>query len=239
MTTYRELEEKSMTPEKRAMAKADLGAFYIGRPISYVVTLPFLKANISATAVSAISALFALAALVVFLFADDKALFVIGWLLIFVWNILDGVDGNIARYTDTASPLGGLWDATVGWLATVIYYMGMGLAAWRLKGVMSLSFLEPYYFAIGCITAMCWIFPRLVMHKKIGLCGEESGQRVKGKENYGTLKLMILNITSVNGIGALFFLVAIVVGACDLCLLFYFAVSITMAMYSCAVLLRK
>ena len=42
MITPKEIEEKTMTPAKRAMAHNDYFAFYIGRPISYLLTIPFL-----------------------------------------------------------------------------------------------------------------------------------------------------------------------------------------------------
>lgn len=238
MVTYKELEEKSMTPEKRAMANIDLGGFYVGRPISYWVTLPFLEKGVSATLVSALSAVFAIAALVVFLLSQSIVGFVIAWVLIFIWNILDGVDGNIARYTDTASPMGGLWDASVGWLATVVWYMGMGLAAWRLPGILNIDWLEPYWFAIGCCTSMCWIFPRLVMHKKIGLCGKKSAADVQERTSYGLAKIVFFNVTSINGIGAVIFLVCVFAHLSDVCMLFYFVISLAMAVASCCNLLE-
>ena len=44
-----------MSPEKRKSAKNDYFAFYIGRPLTYVLTIPFLYTNISPNAVSYIS----------------------------------------------------------------------------------------------------------------------------------------------------------------------------------------
>jgi phosphatidylglycerophosphate synthase len=239
MATYSEIKTVSMTPEKKAAAKLDLGAYYIGRPISYLVTIPFLYLGVSATAVSALSLLFAVFALIVFLIADTLTLFLLAWFLVLIWNILDGVDGNIARFTNTSSKLGALWDATVGWFATVVFYMGMGLAAWKLPGVLDLNFLQPYYFGIGCLTAMCWIFPRLVMHKKIGMCGSDSVSNIKARNGYGFGKIIFLNITSVNGIGALIFLLALVFSFTDLCLIIYFCISLLMAVFSCWSLLRN
>ena len=46
MNIVKDLAEKTMTEEKRAQAKNDIFAFYIGRPISYVLTVPFLKMGI-------------------------------------------------------------------------------------------------------------------------------------------------------------------------------------------------
>ena len=42
MITPKDIEEKTMSPAKRAMAHNDYFAFYIGRPISYLLTIPFL-----------------------------------------------------------------------------------------------------------------------------------------------------------------------------------------------------
>ena len=55
MITVKEIEEKSMTPEKKAMAKNDMFAFYIGRPLSYVLTIPFLYTNLTPNTISMIS----------------------------------------------------------------------------------------------------------------------------------------------------------------------------------------
>ena len=55
MITPKEIEQKTMSPEKRKSAKNDYFAFYIGRPLTYVLTIPFLYTNISPNAVSYVS----------------------------------------------------------------------------------------------------------------------------------------------------------------------------------------
>ena len=47
MITPRDIENKTMSPQKRKLAKNDYFAFYIGRPLSYILTIPFLYTNIS------------------------------------------------------------------------------------------------------------------------------------------------------------------------------------------------
>ena len=54
MITVKDIADKSMTPEKRAMARNDLFAFYIGRPLSYVLTIPFLYTGLSPNTISII-----------------------------------------------------------------------------------------------------------------------------------------------------------------------------------------
>ena len=55
MITPRDIENKTMSSEKRKSAKNDYFAFYIGRPLSYILTIPFLYIGISPDAVSLIS----------------------------------------------------------------------------------------------------------------------------------------------------------------------------------------
>ena len=55
MITIKDIADKTMTPEKRESAKNDLIAFYVGRPLSYVFTIPFLYTNISPNAISILS----------------------------------------------------------------------------------------------------------------------------------------------------------------------------------------
>ena len=47
MITPKEIEQKTMSPEKRKSAKNDYFAFYVGRPLSYILTIPFLYTNIT------------------------------------------------------------------------------------------------------------------------------------------------------------------------------------------------
>ena len=42
MITPKEIAQKTMSAEKKNSAKNDYFAFYIGRPLSYVLTIPFL-----------------------------------------------------------------------------------------------------------------------------------------------------------------------------------------------------
>ena len=42
MITPKDIENKTMSPEKRKSAKNDYFAFYVGRPLSYILTIPFL-----------------------------------------------------------------------------------------------------------------------------------------------------------------------------------------------------
>lgn len=236
--SYSDFVAKAMPESKIASANKCIIGHYILRPISHLIAIPLVRADVSALFITKISLVFVFLALAEFLLANTLQGFILAWVFLLVWNILDGVDGDIARYTETMSPKGGLWDATVGWLATVVFYIGMGCAASRLPSVLNLDFLKDYYLFMGCIAALCWIFPRLVMHKKLGLFDSGSVASVQDREHYGPFKLFYFNLTSINGAGALAFLCSMCAGITDVCLFIYLALSLAMACASCISLLK-
>jgi len=83
MITPRDIEQKTMSPEKRNSAKNDYFAFYVGRPISYILTIPFLYTDISPNTISVISIIPIIAGFVVMYIANDKSELMVGWLFFF------------------------------------------------------------------------------------------------------------------------------------------------------------
>lgn len=236
--SYSAFVKKAMPESKVASAKRCIVGHYLLRPVVHVVSIPLVRMDVSALLITKLSALVVALALFAFLIAQTLEGFIIAWLLLLVWNVLDGVDGDIARYTDTASPLGALWDSTVGWFAAVVFYIGMGAAAFRLPGVINCEPLRDYYLFLGCICSLSWTFPRLVMHKKLGLFNRESVAAVQDREHFGPIKLIFFNVTSINGFGALIFLASMCLGLNDICLFVYTGLSLAMACASCYTLLR-
>ena len=55
MVTPKMIEKETMNSEKKKTAKNDYFAFYIGRPLSYVLTIPFLYTNITPNTMSIFS----------------------------------------------------------------------------------------------------------------------------------------------------------------------------------------
>ena len=106
MITPKDIENKTMSPEKRKSAKNDYFAFYIGRPLSYILTIPFLYTSISPNTVSLISIIPIIVGFVLMCIGSTKKVLIVGWLMFFLWNLLDGVDGNIARYKKQFSKMG-------------------------------------------------------------------------------------------------------------------------------------
>lgn len=126
MITPRDIENKTMSSEKRKSAKNDYFAFYIGRPLSYILTIPFLYIGISPDAVSLISIIPIIIGFAFMCIGNTKTILIAGWLMFFLWNLLDGVDGNIARYKKQFSKMGSVYDAMSGYIAMVLIFFWMG-----------------------------------------------------------------------------------------------------------------
>ena len=238
MIKYRELVKKTMPESKRKSASKDILGFYLLRPIENLICIPLISAGVPATSITVFSFYVAIFAFVAFLIPGSIG-FWIGWILLLIWNICDGLDGNIARYTNTCSSRGDLWDATAGWVAIISFYFGMGMEAFYRAGYVFIS-LEPYYYIImGCLTGLFWIFPRTVMHKKATIEGIDSVKDVKGRSDYGVFKLIAFNFTSITGLGSLLFLISYLLNLSALCMTFYFLLSAAVCMGSLYSLLRK
>lgn len=238
--SYRELVEKAMPPEKRKKASRCIISHNLIRPIANVVSIPLIKKDVNPTCVTMASGIFVIAAMLSFLFLKTSTGFYLGWILILVWNILDHVDGDIARYNDRCSPKGELWDASVGWGAMVVFYFGMGLEAYYDPGIFmrDIDLSGYWYLIMGFAAAMSWIFPRLVMQKKSVLSGEESIKQVKAREDYGIIKLLFFNLTSINGFAAVIFLLMYLFDLNGLCMIGYFLLSGAVAVGSLYSLLK-
>lgn len=230
MVTVSELSRKAMTPEKRVNAKKDIFAFYIGRPLSYVLTIPFLQFNVKPNTVSFLSILPSIMGFLILSFWGNEEGRWIGWLCFFLWNLLDGVDGNIARYTGQTSKLGGLWDATSGYFANVLLFCSMGMLAFHDTNSIVAC-------ACGYLAANMAIFPKLVMHKRMSLYGEASSE-FNSKKDYNLLKVIALNVTSTSGFLQVIMLIAILNFHADFFCYTYFIINFVIMVYSCSKLLK-
>ncbi|SNE35842.1 WciO [Streptococcus pneumoniae] len=74
MSIYRickDIERKTMSPAKKAMAKNDYFAFYVGRPLSYLLTVPFVKTNITPNQISYLSIIPLIVGFIIMIFTTD------------------------------------------------------------------------------------------------------------------------------------------------------------------------
>lgn len=240
MISYRELTAKTMPQEKRRTASKCVIGHYLLRPISNIISIPLIEIGVNPTPVTMVSGVFPILAFLAFIFIPDDWGFWMGWFSILIWNILDGVDGNIARYCQKTSPRGGVWDATVGWAAMVVFYSGMGFVAYYNFGnSMADEYVKNFFYILmGDMAAMCWIFPRLVMHKTINTVSKDAAHEVQDRGDYGFMKFLFFNVTSINGGAAVIFALCYMFHLTSWCMIFYFIISMMVACGSLYKLLK-
>lgn len=221
MIKVSDIEKATMTESKRKEAHNNIFAFYIGRPISYVMTIPFLYTNITPNTITFISIILLIIGSGFFLVGRSTFMYVIGWVFFFLWNLFDGIDGNVARYKKQFSKTGDLWDTTAGYLAMVATYMAAGVGAYHID---SLSFLpREVYLILGGWTAIFSIFPRLILHKKKSSMGDtEDVKEFRDKNNFSLVKVIVLNLISITSFLQIIWLIAIVFEVESLFVIFYF-----------------
>ena len=225
MVSVREIEQASMTKEKRKAAKNNLFAFYVGRPISYWLTIPFLQAGVSPNTVSLLSLVPVVAGIVISVFARNLSSMYVCWGCFFIWNLLDGVDGNIARYTKKTSPLGAIYDAMGGYAATAATFLAWGIAAERFPGLLDSKFISDYnlFLIIGSLSSLSTLFPRLIMQKVRAEIGKDKAEVYKGSS---LLRNIVFNLTSVSGFIQVIMLLTIPFRLFDLFTIAYFVINI-------------
>lgn len=196
----------TMASAKRKNAKKDFFAFYVGRPMSYVLTIPFLYLKTMPNTISVISTIEVVIAAIVLSTATSPAMGAIGMLLFFLWNLLDGVDGNIARLKKISSPMGSVYDAMSGYAAMFLFFFSSGIYAFHITND-SWGFVQ---IIIGAISGMAQLFPRLVMHKaKSEMNNANGANSLSDKGSYGFVKILGLNLTSISGMVQPLLLIAI------------------------------
>ena len=127
--TIKKLHEKTLPEYKKNYVKIDFVSYYLWRPICDIMTILLLDTNVTATCVTVISFIACFISLGCFIIFPGLKGALLGYLFFWIWNISDGIDGNIARYTDSCSKKGDLWDALAGYVAMYVFYFGAGLIA--------------------------------------------------------------------------------------------------------------
>lgn len=121
----------SYTPDKRRRElTGELPVFLFYRPVSFLFTQPFALLGISPTAVSLFALAIALSLPLLTLLPAPANISWIGAAAILV-EVLDCVDGNLARMFDRCTPVGGYIDMLADRIFTVTLLLTLGIMAER------------------------------------------------------------------------------------------------------------
>lgn len=110
---------------------------YFFRPLSYWLTWLAVRLGLSSEMVSWLSGAAALGAFACLLWPAGPLLWQ-GVSLLFLFNFLDCVDGDVSRVMRTRNPYGRFLD-TIMWWADMLFWGAVGVAAWRLPELRALG----------------------------------------------------------------------------------------------------
>lgn len=239
MSRYKDVYDKVLPEAKRQSEKPNIVLSKIVRPLCIYATLPFLDTNIRPTTITKISVLASLIGFGFLSFGRSLLFNIVGWIFFFIWVILDGVDGNLARYKNQTSVMGEVWDAFGGYVAMVLTYFGAGIAAFY--DTNRFSYCDPYWLLIiGGATAVMSIFPRLMMHKKRETMGSnESTKEFTIKQEFGLKQAIAMNFISLSGLFQIIFLVCIILHLLNWWILFYCIANLGMMLISLRSILKE
>ena len=224
--TFKEIYDIAVPTAKRNEERFNIWVTIAVRPLSVLVTKPFLGSKVKPTQITAFSLVCSLAGFFTLSFSQTMPLKILGWILFFAWAVLDGVDGNYARCSNQCSQLGDLWDTTGGYAAMVLMYLACGIVAFYDDNLVSI--IEPYWYLIlGGVTAIFSIFPRLVMHKKKSYGNSSDAvKQLSDKKSFGLSQIVAMNLVSPSGFMQVIFLACILLHFTNLFIDFYFVVNL-------------
>lgn len=184
--TYQTL--KATFPEKKKSVESLYGRIIPIRKISYIVSIPLIRHNVTAFQISILSMFIACFACLM-LCIPLAITRIIGVFLVPIWHIFDCVDGNIARYTKTASDFGSAVDAICGYFILAFLPISLGVAAYNVE--KSFGFISPIVCLVaGALGSVSEPLMRLI-HQKYAFqakCVEEkTGKYIEKGEHQYTL----------------------------------------------------
>jgi phosphatidylglycerophosphate synthase len=227
--TVREIKEKYLTSKEKE--REFRWTYYVRRPVSYYVALPFLNAGISATTVTVIWLVMA-AIGCAFLASGSYYNMIIGAVLLELAVIFDCVDGHIARFT-RPTRTGDILDTWVGEILLVssIFSTGIGIA--NSSDPIITSVISPiaidrvvyvYLGFFGSLAVLSSWTVRLhwrTIALKLSLTEYEPH---RGINRHSKLPLIIDNIFHYSGAFTMVIVVAAILGALDVALITIFIV---------------
>lgn len=237
--TYKEIYDIAMPLAKRKEERLNIWVTIAVRPLSVLLIKPLINSRVKPTTITKISVLASLVGFFLLAFSQSLVHSLIGWLFFFIWAVLDGVDGNLARCTNQCSPLGDLWDTMGGYAAMVLMYFGAGIAAFHDINLYDL--MDPSnYLILGGATAIMSIFPRLVMHKKKSSGIESKAVKaLSDKQGFSLSKVIGMNLVSPSGALQLVLLAAILSHTLNFFIVLYSLINFAIMMVSLKSLLKE
>ncbi|MFX0141826.1 MAG: CDP-alcohol phosphatidyltransferase family protein [Candidatus Hodarchaeota archaeon] len=148
--------------KKQDLEKNNLWGYYILRKASFPVTWVFLKLNFSANKVTYLSFIFGISGALIISFGIYFPS-LIGALLINLWALLDYVDGNIARCTNSSTKHGEFLDSIGGGIIGIFMFICVGIGINNnvndhFYQLVQFEVAKYIFIILGILTALFLIF---------------------------------------------------------------------------------
>lgn len=236
--TFSEAYNKCMPLSKRKKEQSNIWVAWVIRPLSVLLTLPFINTRIQPSHITQLSILFSIAGFVLLVIPSGGPwLGIIGWFCFFVWAILDGVDGNLARCKNACSKIGELWDAVGGYAALVLIFMGAGIHASFDQNIIGFGSPNIILIIAGFSSIMA-LFPRLIMHKMMSINPNSKEKSINDKANFSLKEIIVMNLISASGFFQVIFLLCIIFHLLNIFTYFYCFVNFAIMLISLRKLLK-
>lgn len=237
--TYKEIYEIAMPPAKRKEERLNIWVTIAVRPLSVLLIKPLIDSKVKPTTITKWSVLSSVIGFFLLAFGHSIMYSLLGWLFFFIWAVLDGVDGNLARCTNQCSPLGDLWDTMGGYAAMVLMYFGAGIAAFYDINLYDFTSTSNYLI-LGGATAIMSIFPRLVLHKKKSSgINSKAVKELSDKQSFSLSKIIGMNLVSPSGALQLVLLAAIITHTLNFFVIMYCVINLGIMLVSLRSLLKE
>ncbi len=126
--------EKSNEEIKRTGEIEEFTNLHIIHPISSWLVPHFIKLNITPNMVSSFGMVCGLLAGVCYYHYQNPIYAILGFILMFLWHVFDGADGQLARATQNFSEIGKVIDGICDYVTFISVYVGLSLALTPIYG---------------------------------------------------------------------------------------------------------
>jgi len=188
-------------PECEAVANSFYWRIFVKKP-SYYLSAVFIKAGFKPNTVTYMSLYASLIAFLIFIFSTSEY-YLLAAIFLNLWNILDAVDGNVARYTGQTSKFGHFLDTVACYYTIALSFLAIGYVAEHTVNRFDIL-PEIDYLLLGALASISNILMRLIYQNKKNCFDELEGLKVEG-----TKVPFVRKIDIEVGISGLFMLIVI------------------------------
>lgn len=140
---------------------------YLFRPIGFLLTWVAIRVGLTSENVSWLSGAVGLAGCAL-LVSGSQAALTTGLVVLILFNLLDCVDGDIARSMKTQNPYGSFLDSVCGGIIDLVFWLTVGIMAFQHPQLLywpnPLGYGPIFWLAVGGVTCVLYQVLALLEH---------------------------------------------------------------------------